>query len=130
MDSARPPTQRLHLVALPFSKETVFGPADVNELVALLAEAPGGHVRLPKLRAMFAMRACRSSVMIGTALDANKMGALTRQLSTLDQPWNCPHGRPTLRHLVDVADLVATPAAQEFERSRYGSAPLRSINVD
>jgi len=37
--------------------------------VTLLAEAPGQHVRLPKLRSMFASRACRSAVMIGTALE-------------------------------------------------------------
>jgi DNA mismatch repair protein PMS2 len=56
--------------------------------------------------------------MIGTALDAAKMSALTRQLSTLDQPWNCPHGRPTLRHLIDLARLAETPAARAFEQSR------------
>lgn len=118
VDAAAPPTQRLKLVALPFSKMSVFGPSDVHELVALLAEAPGTHCRLPKLRAMFAMRACRSSTMIGTALDAPKMRQLVRQLAALDQPWNCPHGRPTLRHLVDLAQLAATPVAIEFEGSR------------
>ena len=58
--------------------------------------------KLPKLRSMFAMRACRSAVMIGTALDQPKMTSLVRQAATLEQPWNCPHGRPTLRHLVDL----------------------------
>ena len=118
VDAAAPPTQRLHLVALPFSKETVFGPADVHELVTLLSEAPGGHCTLPKLRAMFARRACRSSVMIGTALDEPKMTSLVRKLASLDQPWNCPHGRPTLRHLVDLEQLANTAAATEFEQSR------------
>ena len=81
-------------------------------------EAPGAQVRLPKLRSMFAMRACRSATMIGTHLDLPKMRQLTRQLATLDQPWNCPHGRPTLRHLVDLKQLANTPAATEFESSR------------
>lgn len=118
VDSNAPPTQRLRLVALPFSKHTVFGPADVHELVTLLAEAPGTHCTLPKLRAMFASRACRSATMIGTALDTPKMRTLVRQLSTLSQPWNCPHGRPTLRHLVDLAKLASTPVSREFEASR------------
>ena len=83
-----------------------------------MAEAPGTPCRLPKLRSMFAMRACRSAVMIGTALDQPKMTSLVRQLATLEQPWNCPHGRPTLRHLVDLKKLAATAAATEFERSR------------
>ncbi len=118
VEANAPPTQRLKLVALPFSKETVFGPSDVHELVTLLAEAPGSMCKLPKLRSMFAMRACRSAVMIGTALDQPKMTSLVRQLATLEQPWNCPHGRPTLRHLVDLKKLAATAAATEFERSR------------
>ncbi len=118
VEPAAPPTQRLKLLSLPFSKHTVFGASDVHELVALLAEAPGQPCRLPKLRSMFASRACRSAVMIGTPLDMTKMTTLTRQLATLDQPWNCPHGRPTLRHLVDVEQLAATPAAVAFEASR------------
>ena len=115
VDSAAPPTQRLRLLALPFSKHTVFGPSDITELVTLLAEAPGQPCRLPKLRAMFAMRACRSSVMIGTALETAKMRQLVSQLASLEQPWNCPHGRPTLRHLVDLTALAATPAASAFD---------------
>jgi DNA mismatch repair protein PMS2 len=118
VEPSAPPTQRLRLVALPFSQHTVFGPSDVHELVTLLAEAPTTQCRLPKLRSMFAMRACRSAVMIGTALDAAKMSGLTRQLATLDQPWNCPHGRPTLRHLVDLFRLAETPAARHFELGR------------
>ena len=87
-------------------------------IVALLAEAPHASVRLPKLRAMFASRACRSAVMIGTALEPSKMAGLVRQLASLEQPWNCPHGRPTLRHLISLAQLSTTPAAKAFEASR------------
>ncbi len=25
-----------------------------------------------------------------------------RHIGTMEQPWNCPHGRPTMRHLSDV----------------------------
>ncbi len=62
-------------------------------------------IRLPKVTAMFASRACRSAVMIGTALTLPEMTGIVRNLATLDQPWNCPHGRPTLRHLVDLRKL-------------------------
>lgn len=108
------PTQRLRLVALPFSKDTVFGPSDISELVMLLSEAPGQSCRLPKLRSMFAMRACRSAIMIGTALEPSKMRQLVLQLAQLDQPWNCPHGRPTIRHLCDMEALSQTGAARAF----------------
>ena len=26
-------------------------------------------------------------------------------MGTMDQPWNCPHGRPTMRHLADIANV-------------------------
>ena len=74
--------------------------------MTLLAEAPGQDVSLPKLRSMFASRACRSATMIGTHLEVPKMRALVRQLATLNQPWNCPHGRPTLRHLLDLSRMA------------------------
>ena len=54
---------------------------------------------LPKTRAMFASRACRGAIMIGTALDYKTMLKEIRNMSTIDRPWNCPHGLPTLQHL-------------------------------
>ncbi|KUF93300.1 hypothetical protein AM588_10004487 [Phytophthora nicotianae] len=80
---------------------------DIRELASLLMDAPlnPATIRLPKVMAMFASRACRSSIMIGTALHKEEMQKIVRNLSGLDQPWNCPHGRPTLRHLVDLMHL-------------------------
>jgi DNA mismatch repair protein PMS2 len=62
-------------------------------------------IRLPKLLSMFASRSCRSAVMIGTCLNYNDMKSIVNNLSTIEQPWNCPHGRPTMRHLVDLLSL-------------------------
>lgn len=61
--------------------------------------------RLPKVVAMYASRACRSAVMIGTALHPRDMQRIVARLEHVEQPWNCPHGRPTLRHLVDLTSL-------------------------
>lgn len=97
-----PVGQRCQLVALPLSRETAFSLTDLEELLALLAEPgvlAGGVPRPSKVRKMFAMRACRSSVMIGKTLTERQMGTLVRHLGELDKPWNCPHGRPTMRHL-------------------------------
>ena len=46
---------------------------------------------------------------IGTALRTSEMKAVVSQLSELEQPWNCPHGRPTVRHLLDMAQ-ISSPA--------------------
>ncbi|KAJ6785960.1 hypothetical protein PWT90_08071 [Aphanocladium album] len=96
---------RCLLTALPLSRETAFSLEDLEELIAILGDAPGGGggdsqiPRPSKVRKMFAMRACRSSVMIGKALTTNQMYGLVRHMGELDKPWNCPHGRPTMRHL-------------------------------
>jgi len=67
--------QRCQLVSLPISRETTFSIADLEELLALLVENPTGSIPRPsKVRKMFAMRACRSSIMIGRTLTLNQMG--------------------------------------------------------
>ena len=44
--------------------------------------------------------------MIGTPLTMDKMRSIVRGMAALDQPWSCPHGRPTLRHLIDLSTLA------------------------
>ncbi len=55
--------------------------------------------RPKKIEAMFASRACRKSIMVGRALERSEQIRVVRHLATMDQPWNCPHGRPTLQHM-------------------------------
>lgn len=66
----------------------------------------GAIIRLPKSIAMFASRACRSSIMIGEALSKKKMEEVVKRLRNVDQPWTCPHGRPTIRHIKDLLDDI------------------------
>ncbi|KAJ7932955.1 MutL C terminal dimerization domain-containing protein [Mycena leptocephala] len=95
---------RLSLTAQPVSKDTVFDMKDLEELIHRMRDQPTGQmVRCSKARAMFAMRACRKSVMIGMPLTTGQMTAVSCPThGTMDQPWNCPHGRPTMRHLADI----------------------------
>jgi DNA mismatch repair protein PMS2 len=37
--------------------------------------------------------------MIGMDLDMKTMKKVVSNLSSLESPWNCPHGRPTMRLL-------------------------------
>lgn len=101
-----PPTQKVQLLAIPFSKNTTFGADDIHDLAALLAEGEDpATVRLPKALAVFAMRACRSSIMVGRALGKDQMKTVVHHMADLKEPWNCPHGRPTMRHLFDLEGL-------------------------
>ncbi|KFZ12853.1 hypothetical protein V501_04006 [Pseudogymnoascus sp. VKM F-4519 (FW-2642)] len=100
IDHDAPVGERCHLVALPLSRETTFSLSDLEELIVLLTETPPGQIPRPsKVRKMFAMRACRSSVMIGRTLTTKQMAKLVGHMGEIDKPWNCPHGRPTMRHL-------------------------------
>ena len=98
--------RRCQLVSLPLSKEVVFGSRDLEELIVLLSESPvTNDISVPrptKVRKMFAMRACRSSIMIGKTLTTKQMQRVVRNMGTIDKPWNCPHGRPTMRHLMSL----------------------------
>ncbi|KAK0629671.1 hypothetical protein B0T17DRAFT_575280 [Bombardia bombarda] len=100
---AGPVGARCQLLSLPLSRETTFSLADLEELIFLLADNPSSSAttipRPSKVRKMFAMRACRSSIMIGKALSGKQMERVVRHMGEMEKPWNCPHGRPTMRHL-------------------------------
>ncbi|KAH7907597.1 MutL C terminal dimerization domain-containing protein [Hygrophoropsis aurantiaca] len=98
---------RLELMAQPVSKSTTFDMKDLEEIIHLMQDRPmGTMVRCSKARAMFAMRACRKSVMIGMPLSINQMTSVVQHMGTMVQPWNCPHGRPTMRHLSDLTSFM------------------------
>ncbi|XP_021775367.1 DNA mismatch repair protein PMS1-like isoform X1 [Chenopodium quinoa] len=110
------PGNRFKLKSVPFSKNITFGVEDVKELISTLSDGHGecsimstykmdtsDSICPSRVRAMLASRACRSSIMIGDALGRNEMQKILEHLAELKSPWNCPHGRPTMRHLVNLA---------------------------
>jgi DNA mismatch repair protein PMS2 len=105
IDNNVPPTQRLRLVSQPVYRGVKLGTDEIDEMVFLLSDNPGEMVRPSKLSQMFASKACRGSVMIGKALSRTEMKKLVVHMGLQNQPWNCPHGRPTFRHLVDISLL-------------------------
>lgn len=64
---------------------------------------------------MFAMRACRKSVMVGMPLKSSQMSAVVRHMGKMDQPWNCPHGRPTMRHLCDLTAIPLNKGGRDID---------------
>ena len=99
--------RRAKLTSLPMSKEVTFAPTDLEELLALVMDNPPSsststspYVPRPsRVRKLLASRACRSSVMIGKTLQNAQMESIVRHMGSMDKPWSCPHGRPTMRHL-------------------------------
>ncbi|KAK7344434.1 hypothetical protein VNO77_14031 [Canavalia gladiata] len=119
-DPNAPPGSHYKLKSVPFSKNILFGIEDVKELISTLSDSDG-HMECSivasykldtsdsicpsRVRAMLASRACRSSIMIGDALGRNEMQKILEHMAELKSPWNCPHGRPTMRHLVDLTKV-------------------------
>ncbi|WFD28365.1 ATP-binding mismatch repair protein [Malassezia nana] len=110
MDEEAPPGHRVKLLSKPVSKDTVFDlhgaclllMLDLEELLYQLREAHHGlecRVRCSKVHDMLASRSCRKSIMVGSALDLRQMRQVVEHMGETEQPWNCPHGRPTIRHL-------------------------------
>ncbi|CAL0316198.1 unnamed protein product [Lupinus luteus] len=117
-DPNAPPGCRYKLTSVPFSKNIMFGVEDVKELISTLSDEHGecsiigsykldtsGSICPSRVRAMLASRACQSSTMVGDPLDRNEMQKIVEHLAELKSPWNCPHGRPTMRHLIDLTTI-------------------------
>lgn len=101
------PGKKIELIGMPVSGHWQFGQEDIEELVFLIREAGNEnmdkHIYRPsRVRQMLASRACRSAVMIGTALNFSEMQRLITQMAQMQNPWSCPHGRPTIRHLLSL----------------------------
>ena len=79
-------------------------------------EADKVITRLPKAIAMFASRACRGSVMIGTSLSKKEMEKVMKGLDNLDTPFACAHGRPTMTHVTDLQSELLQDEQRLVER--------------
>jgi hypothetical protein len=81
-------------------------------------------IRLPKAIAMFASRACRQSVMIGTSLSHKEMRSIVQQMHTVQSPWVCAHGRPTMRHVRDLNNYLVKDDSWD---NRYIANPCLGV---
>jgi DNA mismatch repair protein PMS2 len=102
IDDEAEATKKTKLISVPVSKNWTFGVEDVEELIFMLSDSPGVMCRPTRVRKMFASRACRMSIMVGTALSREQMKMIINHMGDMDHPWNCPHGRPTMRHVINL----------------------------
>ncbi|KAG1659518.1 Mismatch repair endonuclease PMS2 [Nymphon striatum] len=97
--------EKASVISIPVCKNWTFGKEDIDELIFMLSDSPGVMCRPSRVQKMFASQSCRKSVMIGTGLNIANMEKLVLHMGEIEQPWNCPHGRPTIRHLINL-DMV------------------------
>ena len=66
------------------------------EVIDSLTE-DAGRIRAPEiLLERAASMSCKAAVKGNSSLPAIQMHELLKQLMTLDNPYHCPHGRPTM----------------------------------
>ena len=85
---------------------SVLSPDEAESLLVQLAgedEGPADSARLRErvLGSVAASRACRGAIKIHRPLSGPEMEQLVSQLLACDDPYTCPHGRPTLLEMRD-----------------------------
>ncbi|ELA42343.1 uncharacterized protein VICG_00441 [Vittaforma corneae ATCC 50505] len=81
----------------------------VEDFYSILDSISKGILVPEKFKNIMASKACRSSIMIGTSLSMKEMRRILDNLSVLDLPWNCPHGRPTFKVLCEMKSIKSYP---------------------
>ena len=101
----------LKLLKVPQFGKLTLSQEDLDEVLYILSEDEhtvnlSENYQFTRVRSMLASKACRSAIMIGRALNRTQMENVILHMSEMDQPWNCPHGRPTMRHLINMQLLM------------------------
>lgn len=83
----------------------------LRDILAYLGEPGRSPFRQDLLHHLAARAACRAAVKAGTPLASPAAAALLQQLAAAQNPYTCPHGRPT------VIQLSYRELAQRFKRA-------------
>ena len=83
------------LKTVPQYKGHCFSKDDLYDLISKLKDSSDPNIMCSKFEDIMASKACRQSEMIGTHLPLSKLINIVQNLSLLNIPWKCPHGRPT-----------------------------------
>lgn len=87
-----------HDYAISAVPQDLFGLTGQEYFVEILdsLSADTGRQSIENLTARIATMACKAAVKGNTRLSVQEADALISELLTLDNPYNCPHGRPTI----------------------------------
>ncbi|MEW6079852.1 MAG: DNA mismatch repair endonuclease MutL [Thermodesulfobacteriota bacterium] len=108
MESMLPACEAFGLVLERFGQNTfvvkaIPEPIADTDAVQLVQELAGKMAELglaPELQVardeVLAVMACHGAVRAGRRMNEQEMRALLNQMDACDNPWHCPHGRPTI----------------------------------
>lgn len=99
------PNHRLQLVGHVLNQSKLSPEAQIHEIIEAIRDGLQ-DMKLESEYKRHATTACRMSVMFGKPLPVRKMREIVSNMSTMNQPWNCPHGRPTMRHLMTLGPVT------------------------
>lgn len=107
-----------YILSFPSFKSKILDMSDFKEILSFLMQqetdsSPPSSFLHSKVLSTIASNACRSSVMVGENLSQKNMEKIVSKLASLKQPFNCPHGRPTLLALQSV---VSNTNEQELDK--------------
>ncbi|ELP93013.1 DNA mismatch repair protein mutL, putative [Entamoeba invadens IP1] len=97
-----PATERVLLSKVYSRKKVCFGAKEFLELITQLRQCQDESGMVKRKHKIFATEACRMSIMVSDTLTRDQMRRILLNLTTLNKPWHCPHGRQTVRHLFDI----------------------------
>ncbi|KAI8926650.1 hypothetical protein BC831DRAFT_455541 [Entophlyctis helioformis] len=118
--ASRPEADARHvyrLTAVPQIRDLHLGLADLEEILAKAESAAISTIpHCTRLLRYFASKACRKAVMIGDPLSSARMRDILDNMGRIEQPWNCPHGRPTMRLLAVLSGSSAANPVDATDR--------------
>ncbi|CDW74833.1 mismatch repair endonuclease pms2-like [Stylonychia lemnae] len=127
-------TVQIRVISLPYSNDTQFEESDFHNLVTSIRNFDSDeraktryqseqqifdYLMPKKVMQVLALRACRSSIMVGNKLERRKQRELVQSLYHLKDPWICAHGRPTMRYIMDIKDFRDKLIFKSQTRDRY-----------
>ncbi|KAJ9592773.1 hypothetical protein L9F63_015551, partial [Diploptera punctata] len=118
IDEKAEPTKRIQLTAVPISRNCL---EEKGYEMFLLHDSPNTMCRPSRVRAMFASRACRKSVMIGTALSKSDMRRLVNQMGEIEQPLMMATNQGFIKLIIQIVEKHTKKYLEDlYEERPYG----------
>lgn len=114
--------EQVIIKTLPCFKNIQFDLNDFHEILSHLTNnADDSFFRPNKFKTTIAYKACRKAIKVGDELNFEQMKEIVKNMETLQSPWNCPHGRPTMVKTQDLTTILQKISIKKPERKIFNS---------